>query len=192
MPKAWMILQVVEPTRLGSQDTLRQKTEIGGFAKKNKLDLVGESHLGYLLTENPSLEEIARQARSADARVIVVTSIYRLCCTMDKIHEFREHLAQNGMGLIAIDGSHANLVSLDEPDGLLSYKKLWKLLIDKGMTKSQLRDLLGVSAATITKMGRGEPVKFETLIKICHTFDCDIGDIVSVPGTTTKGGNGNG
>ena len=60
------------------------------------------------------------------------------------------------------------------------------------MTKSQLRDLLGVSAATITKMGRGEPVKFETLIKICHTFDCDIGDIVSVPGTTTKGGNGNG
>lgn len=59
----------------------------------------------------------------------------------------------------------------------VSYKKLWKLLIDKEMKKKELRELAGVSSSSITKLGRNENVNTEVLIKICTALHCDIGDI---------------
>lgn len=60
---------------------------------------------------------------------------------------------------------------------VISYNKLWKLLIDKSMNKNTLRTN-GVNAATIAKMGRNEYVSMETLVRICEILNCDIGDIV--------------
>jgi len=63
---------------------------------------------------------------------------------------------------------------------LVSYRKLWKLLIDKDMMKKDLQVTSGVSWASITKMSKNENVSMEVLIKICRTLNCDIGDIVEV------------
>lgn len=62
----------------------------------------------------------------------------------------------------------------------VSYKKLWKLLIDKDMMKKDLQATAGVSWASITKMSKGEKVSMEVLLKICRTLSCDIGDIVEI------------
>ena len=59
-----------------------------------------------------------------------------------------------------------------------SYKKLFKLLIDRDMKKKELAELSGVSVATITKMGKGGHVTTEVLLKICSALDCKIEDIV--------------
>lgn len=61
----------------------------------------------------------------------------------------------------------------------ISYNGLWKLLIDKKMYKKDLTEKLGISSATIAKMGRGESVSLEVLQKICDYMDCNIGDIMS-------------
>ena len=60
----------------------------------------------------------------------------------------------------------------------ISYKKLWKLLIDKDMLKKDLQREAGVSWATITKMSKGETVSTEVLMKVCKVLHCDVGDIV--------------
>lgn len=62
----------------------------------------------------------------------------------------------------------------------ISYNKLWKLLIDKNMNKTQLKDAANVSTNIIAKMGRDEPVALETLVKICLVLQVDIGDIVEI------------
>jgi len=62
----------------------------------------------------------------------------------------------------------------------ISYNKLWKLMIDKKMNKTQLRVMSGVSTNTIAKLGKSESVPIEALAKICHVLKCDIGDIVEV------------
>ena len=62
----------------------------------------------------------------------------------------------------------------------LSYNKLWKLLIDKGMKKKDLREVTGISANTVARMSKNEVVSLEVLMKICGALDCDIGDIVEV------------
>lgn len=62
----------------------------------------------------------------------------------------------------------------------ISYNKLWKLLIDKGMNKTQLKDAAGLSSSTISKMGKNEQVSMDSMLKICKTLNCDIGDIVEV------------
>ena len=62
----------------------------------------------------------------------------------------------------------------------VSYKKLWKLLIDKEMKKKDLRDMTGISSATITKLGRNEPVNGEVIVKICSALRCDVGDIMEI------------
>lgn len=62
----------------------------------------------------------------------------------------------------------------------VSYKKLWKLLIDKDMTKMDLRQATGVSTATIARMSKGEPVSMEVLMKVCKVLGCNVGDIVDV------------
>jgi len=62
----------------------------------------------------------------------------------------------------------------------VSYNKLFKLLIDKGMKKTELRRLTGISPNTLTKLSNHEFVSMEVLVKICRTLSCDIGDIVEV------------
>ena len=62
----------------------------------------------------------------------------------------------------------------------ISYNGLWKLLIDKEMYKKDLGEKLGISSATLAKMGKGETVSMEVLQKICEYMDCDIGDIVNL------------
>ena len=60
----------------------------------------------------------------------------------------------------------------------ISYKKLWKLLIDKDMMKKDLQRDAGISWATLTKMSKGETVSTEVLMRICKVLHCDVGDIV--------------
>lgn len=60
----------------------------------------------------------------------------------------------------------------------ISYNKLFKLLIDKNMKKKDLREKAGVSASTIVKMGRNEPVSIELIGKICLALNCSAGDVV--------------
>ena len=62
----------------------------------------------------------------------------------------------------------------------VSYKKLWKLLIDKDMKKKELSTIAGISQASITKMGRNGHVSTETLMKICSALGCGISDIVEI------------
>ena len=61
---------------------------------------------------------------------------------------------------------------------VVSYKKLWKLLIDKDLMKKDLQRNASVSWATITKMSKGETVSTEVLMKICKYLQCDVGDIM--------------
>lgn len=65
----------------------------------------------------------------------------------------------------------------------VSYKKLWKLLIDKDMMKKDLQQQAGVSWATITKMSKGETVSTEVLMKVCQVLDCNVGDIMDFVNT---------
>ena len=60
----------------------------------------------------------------------------------------------------------------------ISYRKLWRLLIDKGLTKTQLRDLAGISASTMAKPTKNGNVATETLLKICVALGCSIDDIL--------------
>ncbi len=62
----------------------------------------------------------------------------------------------------------------------VSYKKLWKLLIDKDMTKTELREITGMSTTSLAKLGKNENISTEILVKICKTLECDIGDIMEV------------
>lgn len=62
----------------------------------------------------------------------------------------------------------------------VSYNKLWKLLIDKGIKRSQLCSLAGVSTNAIAKMGKNEDVRLEVLAKICTYLDCTLDDIVEI------------
>ena len=59
----------------------------------------------------------------------------------------------------------------------VSYKKLWKLLIDRDMTKTMLRKEAGITTAALAKLGKNENVNTEVLVKICNTLKCDISDI---------------
>lgn len=62
----------------------------------------------------------------------------------------------------------------------VSYKKLWKLLIDRDMKKKDLCAAAGISSASITKMGRNGHVTTEILVKICTALDCQIEDIMEI------------
>ena len=62
----------------------------------------------------------------------------------------------------------------------VSYKKLWKLLIDKDIKKKDLSVQAGVSPATITKMGKGGHVTTEVLAKICAALDCRVEEIMEI------------
>ena len=62
----------------------------------------------------------------------------------------------------------------------ISYKKLWKLLIDKEMMKKELAEQAGISTASIAKLGKNENVNTEILLKICTALKCDVSDIMEV------------
>ena len=62
----------------------------------------------------------------------------------------------------------------------ISYKKLWKLLIDKDMKKKDLQRAAGVSAASITKLAKNEHVNTEIIEKICIALQCDVSDIMEL------------
>ena len=61
----------------------------------------------------------------------------------------------------------------------VSYKGLWKILIDRNMYRKDLAEKLNISSATIAKMGKGESVSMDVLERICTYLDCNIGDIMS-------------
>ena len=69
----------------------------------------------------------------------------------------------------------------------ISYNKLWKLLIDKHINKTELRKAAGISTNVIAKLGKNDPVSMETLAKICTALKCDIADIVEMTGDTGNG-----
>lgn len=60
----------------------------------------------------------------------------------------------------------------------ISYNKLWKMLIDMNMNKSALREKAGISASSIAKLGKGENITTDVLIKICEALDCTLEDIM--------------
>ena len=63
---------------------------------------------------------------------------------------------------------------------IYNYNRLWKLLIDKGMTKTQMRKAAGISTNILAKMGKGEPVAMESLSKIATALNCGLDDIVEM------------
>lgn len=62
----------------------------------------------------------------------------------------------------------------------IEYKKLWILLIQKGISKQQLRMMAELSPATMTKLNKDQFVSMEILVRICKTLECNIGDVVDI------------
>lgn len=62
----------------------------------------------------------------------------------------------------------------------VSYDKLWKLLIDKKMTKTELRIEADMSSSTLAKMSKNETVSMDVMLRICKVLDCNVGDIMDV------------
>ena len=62
----------------------------------------------------------------------------------------------------------------------LSYNKLWKQLIDKNMTKTDLRLKADIGTATLAKLGKNEQVSMDVLLRICNVLKCNISDIMDV------------
>lgn len=69
-----------------------------------------------------------------------------------------------------------------------NYKKLWKLLIDKDMKKTDLITVAGINSNILAKMGHGEAVSMDSLQKICKALECDVGDIVTLNETVEDRG----
>lgn len=63
---------------------------------------------------------------------------------------------------------------------MLSYKKLWKLLVDKKMNKTELKKCTKLSSATIAKLSNGENVNTNVLVRICKVLDCELNEIVEI------------
>ena len=63
---------------------------------------------------------------------------------------------------------------------LVNYDKLWKLLIDKKMNRTELKEAAGISFNVLAKLGKGETVSMESILKICKALDCDISDVMEI------------
>lgn len=68
----------------------------------------------------------------------------------------------------------------------ISYNKLWKLLIDRGMKKTDLREISGISTGTLAKLGKNENVSTDILVKVCEALNCDVSDIMEIIVTEEK------
>lgn len=62
----------------------------------------------------------------------------------------------------------------------VTYTKLWKLLLDKKMKRTDLKDIAGISSSTLAKLGKDEYVSLESIEKICYALDCNIDQVVDV------------
>lgn len=62
----------------------------------------------------------------------------------------------------------------------VNYKKLWILLIEKGISKQDFRKMTGISTTTLTKLNKNEYVALEVITRICNALNCDIGDVIAV------------
>jgi DNA-binding Xre family transcriptional regulator len=62
----------------------------------------------------------------------------------------------------------------------VSYKKLWKLLIDKDMKKKDLREATGISSSSMAKLGKNENVTTDVLVRICNALNCELSDIMEL------------
>ena len=62
----------------------------------------------------------------------------------------------------------------------VNYDKLWKLMIDKKINKTQLSEKAGITTHEMAKMGKNEMVKMETLVRICKVLDCQLDDVVEI------------
>lgn len=69
-----------------------------------------------------------------------------------------------------------------------NYNRLWKLLIDRGLTKTELKKIAHVSTNVIAKMGKSEPISMESLAKITTALQCGLDDIVEIQNNADKGG----
>ena len=63
---------------------------------------------------------------------------------------------------------------------MISYNKLWKLLIDLNLKKKDLKEAAGIGSTTLTKLNNNQPVSMAVMIKICEVLHCNIGDIMDV------------
>lgn len=62
----------------------------------------------------------------------------------------------------------------------ISYNRLWKTLIDKNMKRQDLKEISGISTASIAKLGKGDNITTAVLLKICNALDCDLSDIMEL------------
>lgn len=62
----------------------------------------------------------------------------------------------------------------------ISFNKLWKILIDRNMKKTDLINLTGISSSSMAKLGKNEMVSLEVIIKICDVLNCNIGDVMDL------------
>lgn len=69
---------------------------------------------------------------------------------------------------------------------VISYNRLWKLLIDKKMNRRDLKSATGISTATIAKLGKGENITTEILVKICEALECNLNDIMELSNEDRK------
>ncbi|SHJ37427.1 helix-turn-helix domain-containing protein [Hespellia stercorisuis] len=60
----------------------------------------------------------------------------------------------------------------------ISYNKLWKILIDKDMKRKDLQEIAGISSASVAKLGKGDNITTDVLLRICEALDCTIDDIL--------------
>ena len=67
-----------------------------------------------------------------------------------------------------------------------SYNKLWKILIDKNMNKTDLRMAIGITPTTLARLSKNENVSMNVLGKICHKLECDINDVVEYIGDSSE------
>jgi len=70
----------------------------------------------------------------------------------------------------------------------ISYNKLWKLMIDHKMNKTQLRKAAGLSTNVIAKLSKNDTISMDSLMRICHALHCDVGDILEVTEDSPQGG----
>ena len=66
---------------------------------------------------------------------------------------------------------------------MISYARLWKILIDKDMTKMQLKQDTGIGSTTLQKLIHNEPVSMQVIVKICLLLECNVGDIMDIGAT---------
>jgi DNA-binding Xre family transcriptional regulator len=93
------------------------------------------------------------------------------CCNTPADHDETRKLCHPAELLFITGGGYCMAVS---------YKKLWKLLIDKDIKKKDLSEKAGISPATITKMGKNGHVTTEVLLKICTALDCGVDEIMEI------------